>query len=201
MEAEAIIEKEKVVGTATATDGGADALTPAQASGNNPKPVFKHIELMEKNKLTLESLPKEVRMKINAWSMGVRKHDKTPSGNLLEMNKKGSIAIADAIQDWIEKDLPEKSEEEVRAEVAKAEAADKIVQEESERKERERIRNATPPQKTKEQKVAEILKEKGKIHYRELVEILGQEFSSEIVKVGSIKLLNTYFTNNYKQVN
>lgn len=180
-----------------------------QAGGVKSMPTFAHIELMEKNKLTTEKLSTELRMKINAWAMGVRKYDKNPTPKLLEMNKKGSIAIADAIQNWIEKDLPEKSEAEIKAEQeAKSRAeqekakADRIKAE-SERRERElRMRRDTPPrpvQKTNEQKVAEILKEKGKIHYKELVEILGQGVG-EMVQVGSIKLMNIYFTNNYKQV-
>jgi hypothetical protein len=197
------------------------------------KVVFAHMALMEANGLKQDKLPTPLKMKINAWAMGVRKYDKQPSPKLLEMNKKGSIAIADAIQDYIEKDLPDKSEEQMKAELeakevkAKQEQANrereereaqermrmKRQREESERKQREELERKerelkakkdaqdkiVSAQKSKEEKVASILKEKGKIHYKDLVEILGHDIG-ESVEVGSIKLLNVCFTNSYKQV-
>jgi hypothetical protein len=187
-----------------------------KASGNkSDKIIFAHIALMEANGLKSEKLSTELRMKINAWAMGVRKYEKNQTPKLMEMNKKGSIAIADAIQDYIEKDLPDKSEEEMNAEKENQERMRmKRHREESERsrqreelgrKERElKARRDTQEkvvssQKSKEQKIMSILSEKERIHYKELVEILGQDVG-ESVQVGSIKLLNVYLTNNYKQV-
>ena len=197
------------------------------------KAVFAHMALMEANGLKQEKLPTPLKMKINAWAMGVRKYDKQPSPKLLEMNKKGSIAIADAIQDYIEKDLPDKSEQQVKAEQQAKEAKLKQEQasqereereaqerirmkrqrEESERKQRDEIARKERELKAKrdahdkvesdkksvEQTVQNILNDKGKIRYKELVEILGHDVG-ESVQVGSIKLLNVYFTNSYKQV-
>jgi len=186
------------------------------------KVSFAHIALMEANGLKPEKLPTPLKMRINAWAMGVRKYDKQPSPKLMEMNKKGSVAIADAIQDWIEKDLPEKSEEQILAE-NKAKALEKenqeriqkvkLQREEIERRQRDEIARKERELKAKkdaqdktesakksiEQKVQVILNEKNKIHYKELVEILGHDVG-ESVQVGSIKLLNVYLTNNYRQV-
>jgi hypothetical protein len=204
-----------------------------KASGNKSEPTFAHVTLMEANGIKPESLPKELKMKINAWSMGVRKYSKNPTPKLLEMVKKGSVEIADLIQDWKEKDLPEKTEEQILAEnkakeekIKKENEAKELERqnnekaqriksqrEEAERKQRDEIarkerelqtkkdaqEKVAQAQKSKEQKVASILSEKGKIRYNELVEILGQDVG-ESVQVGSIKLLNVFLTNNYKQV-
>jgi len=243
-----VAEKTAVATGATASTEGANESTEAVVEQTPPaelvpangasseksgKVVFAHIALMEANSLKPEKLPTELKMKINAWAMGVRKYDKNQTPKLMEMNKKGSIAIADAIQNWIEKDLPDKSEAEMKAELeakeikAKQEKETqarenenrekmmriKTQREESERKQREELerkerelkvkRDAQEKivlaQKSKEQKVQNILNEKGKIRYKDLVEILGHDVG-ESVQVGSINLLNVYLTNSYKQV-
>lgn len=222
---EAVVEQTLPVESAPA-DGATSEGEKPKTENKSAKVVFAHIALMEANGLKPEKLPTDLKMRINAWMMGVRKHDKNPTPKLMEMNKKGSVAIADAIQNWIEKDLPEKSEEQVLAEnKAKEEKAMqekenrermmriKNQREESEREQRSELERKERELKTqrdaqekiamakksKENKVAGILKEKGKIRYKELIEILGHDVG-ESVQVGSIKLLNVYLTNNYKQI-
>jgi len=180
--------------------------------------TFAHQELLKSKNIQSGNLPADIKMSINAWNMGLRKYNNQKTEKLLEMQKKGSVRIADSIQNWIEKDLPEKSEAEVKAEnevklaaeneiklaaeneiKARAER-ERVQREDNERRARERrIRDARPPQETKEQKVAKILTERGKITYKELVEIIGQEFSGETLQIGDIKLFNVFMTNNYKQ--
>lgn len=195
-----------------APQGGAQAPV-----SNSDADSFTHLALMKANGLKMEDLPKELRMKINAWNMGMRKYNKQRTEKLMEMMKKGSVVVADAIQNWIERDLPEKSEAEIKAAQEKA-AQEKAAQERAEairnqiaerkRKEAEGVRSRhkpteearrQPPVQTNEQKVAAILEQKGKIHYKELTEILGQDVGEE-VHIGSIKLLNVFLTNNYKQI-
>lgn len=221
METTAAVEPEVQSGAPAAQDG-----EPKENKGAGK--LFPHEQMLKDSGFAPEKLPTDIKMSINAWNMQMRKYKKTPSNNLIEGMKKTSIKIADAIQSFIEKDLPEKTEEQIQKEkdaVMKAqrekEQREKEQREREQRereqrelqaKERERLEMLRKQKERREQelkrqqeeeanaperKVMEIINAKGKIHYKELKEILGQNVGDS-VRVGSLVLLNVPFTNSYK---
>lgn len=214
METTAAVEPEVQSGAPAAQEG-----QPKQGTGK----LFPHEQILKDSGFAPEKLPTDIKMSINAWNMQMRKYKKTPSNNLIEGMKKTSIKIADAIQNFIEKDLPEKTEEEIQKEKEIAMRAQREreqrereqrerEQRELQAKERERLEMLRKQKEKREQelkrqqeeeanaperRVMEIINAKGKIHYKELKEILGQNVGDS-VRVGNLVLLNVPFTNSYK---
>lgn len=69
------------------------------------------IEIKEEN-IDIRQLPQELRGEINMWTAQSKRKNK--SDNMMASMKKKSVVIADAIRDFIEKDLPEKTEEPIQ---------------------------------------------------------------------------------------
>jgi hypothetical protein len=220
-------------GNATSQSGQSSGdATASQASVSAPQPQvvvikpYPHEEVMKANGLEKSKLPKEIKMKFNTWEMGVNKYKNQKTEKLRDMVEKGSIAIANEIQDWVEKDLPEKSEEETQAELkAKQEAEEKVkakqdadalrekqeadtklrIRQEAENKSKEEAKrrqaviaeNKLTPEQKQQREILKSLDSKGKIDYRKLSEIIGRSVGLSAVKVGSMVLHNEYMTNNY----
>lgn len=161
--------------------------------------VYSHLELMKEKNITMSGFPKNLRQKEAMWkTLGAKKNK---GEKLMDTLKRESIVIANEMQNFLEKDLPEKSEEEIQSHVKEKEKADiDKARAEAERKRiieaRNRIPELTPEQK-QEKLIFESLDENGKIHYRELTNILGRSIGLRPVRVGSIVLHNEYMTNYY----
>lgn len=81
------------------------------------KKELKYLTLMRENEISLDELPKDIKLKINALKPTIARFNNSspPSEKLEAAIIKQDIGIAEMIADYIEKDLPdapEKSEEE-----------------------------------------------------------------------------------------
>lgn len=66
-----------------------------------------HIETMQENGLTVESLPSEIHTRLMALQMMQGRYAKAPTENLKNSIERASANIGHAIMDFVEKDLPE----------------------------------------------------------------------------------------------
>jgi hypothetical protein len=131
--------------SATTTQISAEAyVTPLAINSDKLKdeskstePVFAHIALMAKHGIEAKSLPNNIKNDLKVWAMTRPRAEGDKSGKIIISLKKRSVVIADAIQDWIEKDYPEKSEEEVQAHINAKDEAEAKAKAESDRLEAE----------------------------------------------------------------
>jgi hypothetical protein len=66
-----------------------------------------HIETMQENGLTVESLPPDIHTRLMALQMMQGRYAKAPTENLKNSIERASANIGHAIMDFVEKDLPE----------------------------------------------------------------------------------------------
>ena len=88
------------------------------------KKELRYLTFMKDNDISLNDLPKEIKLKINALKPTIARFNQSnpPSEKLEEAIIKQDIVIAEMIADYMEKDLPDAPEK--QEEVEKAEVAD-----------------------------------------------------------------------------
>lgn len=77
------------------------------------KKELRYLTLMKENEISLEELPKDIKLKINALKPTIARFNNSnpPSEKLEAAIIKQDIGIAEMIADFIEKDLPDAPEE------------------------------------------------------------------------------------------
>jgi membrane protein involved in colicin uptake len=125
---------------------------------------LKYEQLLEEEKIELQDLPQEIRMKINAIKPNVARFDKTGSDEIRKSIIKQDASVCQLIYDFLEESLPDeeaikkreaeesakKKEEEDAAAAASAEEA-KIAEEAAKKKEEEDAATAEEEKRKKEE--------------------------------------------------
>lgn len=75
------------------------------------KLTLPHEELMQEEQLKYSDLPDDIREDINELEELKQEYTESPSESGKNVLMRNSIEIADTIQDWLERDLPEDEEE------------------------------------------------------------------------------------------
>lgn len=68
--------------------------------------TFPHLQAIEDNQIDPNNLPVDIKKKITAFKMQFSMYEKSPTENKVQSLKMQSLKIADMIQDYVEKDLP-----------------------------------------------------------------------------------------------
>jgi len=71
--------------------------------------TWAHQEALTDNNLTKEDLPSNIKQKFGMFAMKEGAYRKNPTQKNLDAAKVQSVKIADMIQDWVEKDLPDET--------------------------------------------------------------------------------------------
>lgn len=172
--------------------------------------------LLTENGKTVNDLPREIKLKINAYGAQVSKYTKAGTLDKYKENlEKQDIIIADAIQTFLEKDLPasapkETDEQKAQREKMEAEAAKKAKEdkEAADKKRAEEEAEAAKKKAEEDAKAAtmairnEIVKKANAdkerlVHKRDLKAILGREPKSRET-VMDISLVQLWMSEKYK---
>ena len=94
---------------------------------------LRYLELMTENNLTVNDLPKEIKLKINALKPTIARYNNSnPKSKPLEdAIIKQDIGIAEMIADYIERDLPESNDGDLLDEDINASKEDSVVEKET----------------------------------------------------------------------
>lgn len=100
--------------TAQTSSNGSGEITTQDAQSQSGKvepqntDYWPHLELIKEEDLNVSDLPKEIRSEIQMFAAQMGRKNK--SDKMRVMMKKKSVVIADMIQDFIEKDLPDEEQ-------------------------------------------------------------------------------------------
>lgn len=120
-----------------------------QEGGGKSDIAFAHQELISKNNINIKDLPKQLKTDIQFWNATHSRLKSDRSGKIAVSLRKRSVIIANDIQDWLERDYPEKPADEVDAHI-------KSVEEEArKKKEQEEAHAQAEALKKKEKEEAE----------------------------------------------
>lgn len=94
------------------------------------KKELRYLTFMKDNDISLNDLPKEIKLKINALKPTIARFNQSnpPSEKLEEAIIKQDIVIAEMIADYIEKDLPDSPEEVEEAKEIVIESVEKPIE-------------------------------------------------------------------------
>lgn len=149
----------------------------------NPKLELAHEILMQEENLKTTDLPVQIRKSINAFNMQKKKFDKKFTEKMYKNLQELTVDIAEKIQNWTERDLPEETEEPAAQESPASEPPPPPVE--------------TPEEKA--QKIADAIKAaavKGEIKKDKLLEILGRA-PLEVEIFANVKVAKLAFSKNF----
>lgn len=161
--------------------------------------MFEYETLLQEEKLTVKDLPNPLQAKIRGMNMLVAKLQKNPnSPSLKDSVKRCDLNVADAVQNYIEKDLPleEETPQETEEQKLKREKEDK------ERVEREKVlAEQGKALEVKNAIIAKINSHPQKcIERKDLEEMLGKKIHDRI-DLGGVMLRQIYLTQRFRVYN
>lgn len=188
---------------------------------------LKYLELMKANDLTVNDLPKEIKLKINALKPTIARYNNSSpkSTPLFEAIVKQDVGIAEMIADFIERDLPdapEETEEVEKNEEIKSdsvqETKEQVIEEKTEEPIKEEVvipvvevkpvvedrpRKYSSGTLEMEKRILEACKPNGHISTEDLCKITGKSswsLSVSVEEVYSIQLRKVYQKNLYRLI-
>jgi len=182
---------------------------------------LKYLELMKANDLTVNDLPKEIKLKINALKPTIARYNNSnpKSTPLFEAVVKQDVGIAEMIADFIERDLPDAPEETEEEKLdSTQEVKEEIVNEKIEESVKEEIivpvvevkpivedrpRKYSSGTLEMEKRILEACKPNGHISTEDLCKITGKSswsLSVSVEEVYSIQLRKVYQKNLYRLI-
>lgn len=136
---------------------------------------YPHLEALEDNNLTLKDIPEQIRRKIYQWNHKYKTFESNPTERVKENLMRDSIAMADSIQDFAEKDIDDGSQPEAP------------VQNQPEAPQIEGVVNPQS-QSDLQNAISGHLSKEGRIYYIDLEKALGQKNIPDRVEVAGVVL-------------
>lgn len=185
--------------------------------------ALKYLELMTDNNLTVNDLPKDIKVKINALKPTIARYNNSnpKSKALFEAVVKQDVGIAEMIADFIERDLPDAPEniEDDSESIVKDDKQVSVIETVVEEPKKEEV--ITPVVEVKpivedrprkyptgtlemEKRILEACKPNGHISTEDLCKITGKSswsLSVSVEDVYSIQLRKVYQKNLYRLIN
>jgi hypothetical protein len=155
---------------------------------------FEYEKLIEEEEINVQELPKPIKQKINVLSMQKAKYIQKPTANKLESIKVEDAHIADMIQSWLEKDLPDPIEEPIVTPAANepppppAKTEAELAKEKAEAEAAEKAEAELKAKQAVEAKFKETIAKDGSITAAELKQILGRRDLNDSEEFAGIKL-------------
>ena len=143
---------------------------------------YPHIEAMEDNDFQLKDLPDGLRKKVYNWNAKYSKFEENPTERTKDNLMRDSIAIADSIQDFAEKDIQDDSQQ------------PDMKPSEQNQPEAPQIAGVVNPQSQSQlQEAVQVhLSKDGRIYHTDLKNLLGQPSLPDRLEVGGLVLHRSY---------